>query len=123
MAKLKLEHLLPSMKADFEAVCKAFNVDICEMADTCIATGIYPTRTMWTVFHEISMQKQNDDASEHWLYRAKVGGVSRVLPFVAHDWQSREIYDIADDSHIETLLRRVLVSFANADKFASITNN
>lgn len=104
------------MKADFAAVGKAANVDLPALADQCVKSGTYPTATIWAIYNEVVTQKQSGPTdADRWVWRANNGGIPRILPFVAHDWQSREIYDIANDSHIDTLLRRVLVSFANAD--------
>ena len=115
MATFKLEHLLPQMKQDFAAVCKAANVDLPALANDCVSSGKYPTQTIWAIFNEVVTQKQSTDDDCRWAWRAENGGIPRVLPFVHHSWQSQTIYNIADDSHIDTLLRRVLVSFANPD--------
>ncbi len=115
MGQLKLQHLYEGIKADFEQIAKAYNVDLQGMANEAVKSGIWPTLTMWNAFNEICTQKQSDDMHPVWEHRLKNNLVGRIVPFVAHDWANRAIYDTYNDTHVDSLLRRVLVSFANPD--------
>ena len=118
MARIKHEALLPQMKEDFAAVCKVANIDLADIANHAVKSGKWPTQAIWGIFSEICFQRDNPDDNPIWAWRAeRRGTIPRVLPFTVHNWSSITFYaDGGNDSHIDSLLRRVLVSFADADK-------
>lgn len=112
---MKLEKLYPQMKADFEAIAKAFNIDLHELANEAVKSGQYPMQSLWSMFHEVWRNKETEDGDDFWKWRKNKGGIGRTIPFVSRTWLNDEIYASANDDHIKTLLKRVLVSFANPD--------
>jgi len=112
---MKLEKHLAQTKADFAAIAAAFNIDLQYLANEAVKSGVYPMQTLWSLFSELRHNKESEDGDDIWAWRAKNGGVPRSIPFVSREWMADEIYATANDDHIRTLLKRVLVSFANPD--------